>query len=342
MLFVAGYLAYYVRPTFFWWFELVAVFLPYISMVVVAATIVVIALRRWPLALLHGVLILLMVIRMNPFARFATGAGGESVSVLTYNVPRWWGYHMSAKTAGMGELIRRADPDVIGLQEAPVAYHDEAPYLRAAPYVALLFDSLGYRGVGPRGKRQTSTPQPVFSKHRLIRQDTFELRRKPADGAATEVTRTQIRWRNREFVVYNVHLRTFGEKPWHEERLPFLEPKYVLPYLRQYRDAYRERAWEVEEIVKMVEREDLPVVLCGDLNSTPNNWVHRRMTDVMRDAFRQAGSGWGMTYHTHLPIVRIDYVFVSEEWEVVSARVLDAYLSDHLPLLVEIRLKVDG
>ena len=110
-------------------------------------------------------------------------------------------------------------------------------------------------------------------------------------------------------------------------------------YLRQYRAAYRVRAREIDGIVAMIEEETLPVILCGDLNSTPNNRVYRTLSGRLRDAFAEAGEGWGMTYHARLPAVRIDYVFVSEEWEVVAARVQEAHLSDHLPLLVTLRLR---
>lgn len=340
VLFLAGYLAYFVRPTLFWWFELIAVFLPYIALVLGAIGVLLLATRQWGLAGLHGVLVLLMLIRMNPFDRLDENAGspGDTLSILTFNVPRWWGYEMPAKTIEMRKFIQRADPDVIGLQEADVVYDQIVP--RAAPYVAVLYDSLGYATIGPESIGATWTPQPVLSRHQVVSQDAFKLSRNSSDTVYTYVTRTQIRWTGGEFAVYNVHLRTFGEKkPWQDERRPFFQPGNLLPYLRQYRDAYRVRAWEVEEILKMVEQEELPVVLCGDLNSTPNNWVHGRMTDVLRDAFAEEGIGWGMTYHTRLPFVRIDYVFVSKEWDVVSARVLDAYLSDHLPLLVELRLK---
>ena len=39
----------------------------------------------------------------------------------------------------------------------------------------------------------------------------------------------------------------------------------------------RERAWEIEEVLKMIEDEDLPVIVFGDLNSTPYNWVYARL-----------------------------------------------------------------
>lgn len=340
--FAAGYLAYYVRPGYFWWIELIAVFLPYIGALILMAGILLVAGRRWVLASVHAVLLLLLVLRSDLLPRTfePVEERGEELSVLSFNVPRWWGYEMPAKTAEMAEFIAKVEPDVIGLQEAPIEYHPEEPPLRAAPYISVLFDSLGFRTIGSPGRSATWTPQPVLTRHETVQQADFRLKRQPGDSLSTIVTRTQLRWKERDFAVYNVHLRTFGErKPWREERLPIFDVDNIVPYLITYREAYRTRAWEVEEILKMIQHETMPVILCGDLNSTPYNWVHARLTSRLRDAFEERGKGWGMTYHTRLPIFRIDYVFVSEEWEVVSADVLDAYLSDHLPVLVKLRWK---
>lgn len=338
--FAAGYVAYYVRPSFFWWIELIAVALPYLSLFVLLATIPLILGKRWLVAGVHFLLIVLILVRADPFSRLLTDrkAHDDDLAVLTFNVPRWWGYQMPEKTSEMAEFVADVGPDVISLQEAPIEYHREDPSLRAAPYVAVLFDSLGFHSVGPRGGRTTWTPQPVLSRHELVEQAEYRLRQNPADSFFTRVTRTHLRWKGRDFALYNVHLRTFGEKkPWRDERLPTFRLRNLIPYLRRYREAYQVRAWEIQRILEMLEEEEMPVIVCGDLNSTPNNWVHGRLTNVLRDTFAEKGLGWGMTYHTNFPVVRIDYVFVSREWQIVSADVLEADLSDHLPLLVRLR-----
>lgn len=339
-LFAAGFLAYYIRPGFFWWIELIAVFLPYLSVLILIAAFVPLITKRWLLFALHIVPLLLMLLRADLLPR-ALDPGRESeddLAVLSFNVPRWWGYLMPEKTVEMSAFIDSLGPDIIGLQEAPVEYHSEAPHHRAAPYVAVLFDSMGFRTVGPPDSGASWTPQPVLTRHEAIEQTNIRLKQRSEDRFSTFVTRTQLRWRGRDFAVYNVHLRTFGErKPWRDARLPLIRIGNVIPYLRSYREAYRTRAWEVEEILKMIRQETIPVILVGDLNSTPYNWVHSRLTRYLRDAFEERGRGWGMTYHTRLPIFRIDYVLVSEEWEIVSADVVDAYLSDHLPVVVKLR-----
>lgn len=341
-LFVVGFLAYYVRPGIFWWIELVAVFLPYLAFAVLAAAIVLLVGRRWMLLTIHLFLVMLILVRMNPFARLTHSAdeSPDDLTLMTFNVPRWWGYLMPEKTTEMAELIARIDADVIGLQEAPINYYSDDPPRRAPSYLAVLYDSLGYGTVGPRRSGGTSTQQPVLSRLEIEGQEQFHLKRTANDSLSTSVTRTVLKWQGRPFAVYNLHLRTFGEqKFWQEDETALLRWRNIVRYLQRYREAYRTRSWEVERILEWLEKEELPVVVCGDFNSTPYNYVMRRFAGVMRDAFGEAGQGWGMTYHTRLPIFRIDYVLVSDHWEIVSADVVDAYLSDHLPVVVRMRLK---
>lgn len=341
-LYVAGYLALYVRTETFWWIELIAVFLPYLTVGVLAATIIVLVKRRWKLLVVHLALVLLILVRTNPFERLGLSPveHPDDLTVMTFNVPRWWGYLMPEKTTEMAELIGSIDADIIGLQEAPISFYPDDPPLRAPSYLAVLYDSLGYETVGPRRPGATYTPQPVLSKFEIVGQDQYRLKRTANDTTATSVTRTVLKWKGRPFAVYNLHLRTFGEqKFWQEEEPILLRLKSVIPYLRRYREAYKTRAWEVDLILERLKQEELPIIVCGDLNSTPHNWVMGRFSTVLKDAFGEAGRGWGMTYHTRLPVFRIDYVLVSDHWEIVSADVVDAYLSDHLPVVVRMRLK---
>lgn len=343
VLFVAGYLAYYVQADFIWWIELIAVFLPYLSILVMGATLVVLITGRRLAIAVHLVLVVLIVIRINPFqslleARAPFDPEPDDLTVMSFNVPRWWGYRMPEKTAEMAEFMAAVDPDVVALQEASIAFYPDEPHLRAAPYVAVLFDSMAYRTIGPSVEGATWTRQPILSRLEMIEQMQDRLRRDPSDSLATSITRTRMRWQGREFVAYNLHLRTFGEKkPWQEDSLPIVPRRSMITYLQQYRNAYRERAWEMGEIRKMIEGEEIPVIVFGDLNSTPHNWVYGQMTDILRDTFDEAGDGWGMTYHTRAPFARIDYVFVSDHWEIVDADVVDAYLSDHLPVVARLR-----
>jgi endonuclease/exonuclease/phosphatase family metal-dependent hydrolase len=86
-----------------------------------------------------------------------------------------------------------------------------------------------------------------------------------------------------------------------------------------------------------------PVILCGDFNALPSSRVCRRLRDRLKDAQiehkRQRPRG---TFFGRFPVVRIDHVFVDASLEVADIEVPDSELarvaSDHLPLIVEVKL----
>ncbi len=83
-----------------------------------------------------------------------------------------------------------------------------------------------------------------------------------------------------------------------------------------------------------------PVVLCGDLNTTP--WSHSFRDLVRESGLREAGRGFGLqpTWPTHAMLLRIpiDHVLVSGGIAVRSHRVAAKTGSDHFPVVVDLQL----
>ena len=113
--------------------------------------------------------------------------------------------------------------------------------------------------------------------------------------------------------------------------------------------SFRWRQEQIELVLDMVESQPEPLVLLGDLNSTPTHEVYRTLSTHLVDAFREAGWGLGHTYPatgghfwgTPYPnrLVRIDHIFHSDEWRAEAAWVgeWDGF-SDHRPVVARLRL----
>ena len=110
----------------------------------------------------------------------------------------------------------------------------------------------------------------------------------------------------------------------------------------------------MEVIEKEEEKEELPMILMGDFNATPDSklikdfmqgkFSKKRLTAVQeidvdlynratRNSFKRTENG-----------VHIDYIFVSEEIEVINAEIINynidgKYPSDHYPLISEVKIK---
>lgn len=86
-----------------------------------------------------------------------------------------------------------------------------------------------------------------------------------------------------------------------------------------------------------------PLILCGDFNALPASTVCRRLRERLNDAQIELDSHRPRgTFFGRFPFTRIDHVFVDAGFEVVGIEVPDPELarvaSDHLPLIVEVRL----
>jgi endonuclease/exonuclease/phosphatase family metal-dependent hydrolase/glycosyltransferase involved in cell wall biosynthesis len=88
-----------------------------------------------------------------------------------------------------------------------------------------------------------------------------------------------------------------------------------------------------------------PVILCGDFNAFPNSQVYRNIRQVFRDAQEELDTHKPQaTWFSRYPIGRIDHVFVGPQIKVTNVEVsstdLDKLASDHLPLIVDIKIKI--
>ena len=174
-------------------------------------------------------------------------------------------------------------------------------------------------------------PNPI-----VTRLDVLELTHRPfGDGGS--VTRARLQWDGGDFVVYDVHLRSYTfARPWRGRGRK--GPVAWREQLRLLRDDVRLRADQADHLRTLLDAEALPFLVCGDLNTTPHEWTCRRLASGLRDAFTHAGRGRGATYHARHPLFRIDYVLASPEWRIHTAHVPAFTLSDHRPVVVRLSL----
>ena len=64
----------------------------------------------------------------------------------------------------------------------------------------------------------------------------------------------------------------------------------------------------------------------------------RKLEDKLLDSFLVSGSGFGNTWSTEYCLIRIDYIFLSQEFTIYSHEVADTKASDHYPVVVRVSL----
>jgi endonuclease/exonuclease/phosphatase family metal-dependent hydrolase len=102
-----------------------------------------------------------------------------------------------------------------------------------------------------------------------------------------------------------------------------------------------ERLNNVAELKQLADaHHDLPVIICGDFNSTPQTATYKAMSETFNDAWLSVSKDPGFSFPANHPDRRIDYQWVSHGAAVpVKAWVPVTEASDHRPVMVEYRLK---
>jgi endonuclease/exonuclease/phosphatase family metal-dependent hydrolase len=242
--------------------------------------------------------------------------------ILTYNVHRCVGTDRRLDPRRIAAVIARCEPDIVALQELDVGRARTGGVDQAHAIAReLAMDFHFHPALQVEEERYGDailTALPV----RLVKAAPLpglasmpRLEPRGALWAAVRVCRVEVQ-------VINTHLGLIG----------------------------RER---LAQVAKLLGSEWLghpdcrdPAILLGDFNAAPRSAAYRRIAFPLKDA-QLAGSGRRPqpTFPARLPMLRIDHVFVSRSIEVVGVAVprdsLARTASDHLPLVVEIRL-ADG
>ncbi len=337
----AGWVARYLPPDIFWWVALMAIFLPFTTLALIPGLIFSVIGRQWLWALLSLSGLFLGGLRVFFLPAFpqASPASARSLRVMSYNYQPRSG-SIPPGREGLLQLVRGQHPDVIAFQEAEYWYRPQGNV--ATVGIQELIDSLGYRVVRPEGvKKEYEQPVLVASAVRVLSARQYRFAYDSKDKASAIITRVEMVWEGRRLAFYNIHLRSFGpDKPWRENERCWLRPACWMKYLRMYRDAYRKRAFEVRQIRRLIHADPLPVIVAGDLNSTPYNWSYAQIRGSLIDVYAHAGRWPGFTYHSKQPFVRIDVILADPSFEAVRASVIRVKYSDHLPLLGDVRWRV--
>lgn len=136
------------------------------------------------------------------------------------------------------------------------------------------------------------------------------------------------------FRIYNTHFQSIQFQE--DDYALFGQKEYtgkvksgVRGVLRKLHIAYQKRAHQAREVVEHMQQSPYPVVICGDFNDTPLSYVYNIFYSKYKDAFRNSGSGLGVTYAGKVPAGRIDYIFHSSSLNSSDFIIQKEVFSDH-------------
>lgn len=135
--------------------------------------------------------------------------------------------------------------------------------------------------------------------------------------------------------VYNLHFQSF------KIRRSFYDLSEVNGYsslISTITKAEKMRKEQVVIIKKHIDSFKGKVILCGDFNSTQFTSTYHKLKNSKKDSFLEKGFGFGRSYSVFNYPFRVDYVLVDNSFEVLSHKNFDIKLSDHEPIMVELKI----
>ncbi len=259
-------------------------------------------------------------------------AHGQTIDVISYNIrydnPDDASNNWDNRKEFLISQLNFYNPDVFGIQEGLIHQIKE---------MDKGLEDYTYFGVGrDHGDERGEHTAIFYNKKRmkLLEESTFWLSLtpdKPSKGWDAALPRTctygifQNKSDGTKFMVFNTHFDHVGVKAREESSKLILEK------------------------IKELNIKNLPVVLMGDFNLESDSPGVQVILDEMADAHIAAGNnafgpkGTFNGFEFNKPVERrIDYIFVSDNFEVLKSAILSdskdtRYPSDHLPVFARLK-----
>ncbi len=104
---------------------------------------------------------------------------------------------------------------------------------------------------------------------------------------------------------------------------------YIKGMAGRFKRAEIRRAKQAQLVLEEIRKSPHPVIVCGDFNTTPQSYAYHLLQQELKDGFRQAGTGLGVTYAGKIPALRIDYLLYSPALQIHDHDIEREQCSDH-------------
>lgn len=231
-----------------------------------------------------------------------------TIRVITYNI-----HHSMAGGIAVADEISKANPDIIVLQEANAVLKwsntvNEIQRLKCGKYKI----DYGELAILSRYPIKYYAPCQMESKTgRIYLKATLDISGHGVD-------------------IINVHLNS-SLRPW-----SYISNQANI--IEKVESSSSLRAYQVKAMLNDLNTIKTPLIIAGDFNTPPRGMVYAKFTRIYSDAFASAAWGFGNTFRSDVPALRIDYIFLGGGARAKHCYVPVTQASDHRPVVAEIEM----
>ena len=339
-LLALSYLSIVINPARIWLVSLSGIF--YVPLMTLNLILLLWALKRRSrsfliplLALIPSFFFIGRYVQFNSDEAIDEPVAGNTVKILTWNVGR---FNLQDKDSGISgreqcidsvfRFIKEQNPDIICLQEFSIGNKE-----RVKEYLQRRFKGYDaeYYLFPDRGRsfgNVTLSRLPVDGKGKIRFEESANL-----------AIYTDHLAGDRKFRVYNCHFESYNISLTGLIRAVARRDSTAMAETgTRVKRSITRRPKQVDRVFEDIEKCPFDAFVCGDFNDNPMSYTYYRMTRNRKDAFVEAGDGFGATYSVLWPMLRIDYVLYPDGCRAVEHDIPRVSYSDHYPVVTEIEL----
>tara|TARA_B100000809_G_scaffold266900_1_gene332715 strand:+ start:860 stop:1876 length:1017 start_codon:yes stop_codon:yes gene_type:complete len=240
----------------------------------------------------------------------------DDIKIMSYNVRLLNQYKWSGDKEielKIHDFIAQKDPDVISFQEFP----KKGKQIKNYKYQYI------------KHNNKSSIGLTILSKYEIIKKGSLNFVNSGNNAVFADIVIRQDTIR-----FYNIHLQSLQiEKK--EMNFDEYDAKELLFKFKKY---FRIQATQVEQLLAHERKCTYKTILMGDFNNTAFSWVYKQIKNNKKDAFIEAGAGFGKSFDYIFPF-RIDYILTDPEIKIHNFKTYNNLkYSDHYPIIARINL----
>lgn len=279
--------------------------------------------------MMSGLVLLIGITFINKFYKFSTKEYPDSENdfvVMSYNVRLFNLFKWQDKAdipETILEFINEKNPDILCIQEYSNSAHID---LKVYPHRTIFMDG-----------KQIKTGQAIFSKYPIIEQGKVVFPNSNNNAVYADIKRGKDIIR-----VYNMHLQSIKISPdvnEISENIDVINKEKSQMMFMRVSKAFKQQQQQAEILKENIKACQYPVIICGDMNNSAFSYVYRILKGSLRDAFEEAGKGFGQTYRFKYYPARIDYIFADRKMHVKKFESFPEFdNSDHFPIMAKLSI----
>lgn len=243
----------------------------------------------------------------------------KDIRILTYNVHSFNRFHwIDSDTIPeqISNLILQKDPDIFCAQEyydCPTVNFDQFPYK--------------YQDYNNQNKELALV---IFSKNKIINKGSLAFR-----DTANNIIFADIVVQKDTIRVYNVHFQSHKISSKAEQLINQNSGQLIDRFVY----SFDKQQYQAEKLLKHLRQSPYRNMVVGDFNNTSYSYIFNQVrAHGLKDAFKERGSGFGITFNFDFFPVRIDFILIPKSFKVIHFSSLKHRYSDHYPICADLLL----